>query len=102
MIALGAITCSGYAQVGVLALGLFAAIVVVPQLVLPALVRPRPVAEPPHAEAVALYAQAIGEVMGMDRAERLVLKDAAHDARAPACSAPRRAERLQRRPPACR
>jgi HD domain-containing protein len=78
MIALGVITCFAYAQVGILALGLFAAVVVVPQLVLPALVRPRPVAELPHTEAVALYAQAIGDVMGMGRAERLVLKDAAH------------------------
>ena len=78
MIVLGVITCFGYAQVGVLALGLFAAVVVVPQLLLPALVRPRPVAELAHSDAVALYAQAIGEVMGMDRAERLVLKDGAH------------------------
>jgi hypothetical protein len=91
MVLLGVVTCIGYAQIGVLALGLFAAVVVVPQLMLPALVRPRPVSELVHSDAVSLYAQAIGDVMGMDRAERLVLKDAASFMRTPQL-APRRGD----------
>jgi hypothetical protein len=75
--ALGAATLFGYERVGLLALGLFALVVVAPQAVLPALLRPRPVAGLGHTEAVRLYADAIGRALELRRSERLVLRDAA-------------------------
>jgi hypothetical protein len=66
-----------YDALGVLALGLFSLVVMVPQMLLPRLLKPRPVHELGHSEAVALYAQAIGRALGFPRSDRLVLKDAA-------------------------
>ncbi len=77
MVAVGTVTALAYAHVGTLALGLFAAVVMVPQLLLPALLRPRSVAELDHTEAVSIYAQAIGRALRLSSAERLVLRDAA-------------------------
>jgi HD domain len=77
MTALGTLTAFGYAEIGLLALVLFALVVQLPQLALPPLFRPRPVYELGHSEAVAIYAQAIGRELRLTRAERLVLKDAA-------------------------
>jgi hypothetical protein len=77
MIAAGTLVAFLYTQIGVLALGLFAMIVVVPQTVLPALLKPQPVAALTHPQAVALYADAIADVMRLHRKSRRVLKDAA-------------------------
>jgi HD domain len=77
MIGIGILTLFLYAQIGVLALALFALIVLVPQLMLPGLLRRKPVSELYHTQAVSLYAQAIGQQLGLPRNDRLVLKDAA-------------------------
>jgi hypothetical protein len=77
MSALGAATLFGYERLGLLALGLFALVVMTPQVVLPALLRRRAVAELEHTDAVRLYADAIGRALELDRSERLVLRDAA-------------------------
>jgi hypothetical protein len=77
MVLLGTATAYLYARIGIPALGLFAATAVTPQILLPLLLRPRPVSELEHSQAVALYAQAIGQVMKLSRDERLVLRDAA-------------------------
>jgi hypothetical protein len=76
MIAIGTVTVFLYAQIGVLALAMFALVVLVPQLMLPRLLRRRPMAELYHTRAVSLYAQAIGNQLGVPRSGRLVLKDA--------------------------
>jgi uncharacterized protein (DUF2062 family) len=77
MILIGIVTLSLYAHIGVLALALFALIVLLPQLMLPSLLRKRPVSELYHTRAVSLYAQTIGQQLGISRNDRLVLKDAA-------------------------
>jgi hypothetical protein len=77
MIVAGTLVAFLYTQIGVLALVLFAFVVVVPQTVLPVLLKPRPVAELTHPEAVALYADAIADAMKLPRKSRRVLKDAA-------------------------
>jgi hypothetical protein len=77
MVVAGTVAAFLYGTVGVLALGLFALVVMVPQVLLPRLLRPRPVHDLAHVEAVALYAQSIGRALGLKREERLVLKDAA-------------------------
>jgi len=77
MVVAGTLTAIIYSAVGVLALGLFALVVIVPQMLIPVLLRPRPVHELEQADAVALYAQAIGRSLGLKREDRLVLKDAA-------------------------
>jgi hypothetical protein len=77
MVAVGIATAFLYEHIGVLALGLFTAAVVIPQSVLPALLRPRPVRELPYQQAVARYAGAIADLLGQDRPTRLVLEDAA-------------------------
>jgi hypothetical protein len=77
MIAIGTATVFAYIELGILALALFAALVLIPQIVLPALLRPRPVSALSYGEAVALYGEAIGEAMKLRRRDRLVLKDAA-------------------------
>src|SRR5206468_1931650 len=76
MIATGVVTAFLYTRVGVLALALFAALVVIPQVLLPILLRPRPVSALPYPQAVALYAGAIARTLKLDRTTRLVMKDA--------------------------
>jgi hypothetical protein len=78
MTALGAATALLYTQVGILALALFAVVVVVPQALLPILLRPQPVAALDHAAAVSLYALAIARMLRCDRDTRLILRDAVH------------------------
>jgi hypothetical protein len=78
MVLTGTVAAVLYATIGVLALSLFALIVMVPQMLLPVLLRPRPVHDLDQAEAVALYAQAIGRQLRLPRDDRLVLRDAAH------------------------
>ena len=77
MIAVGVATAFLYEHIGVFALVLFSAAVVIPQSVLPVLLRPRPVRELSYQRAVAVYAGAIADLLGQDRATRLVLEDAA-------------------------
>jgi HD-GYP domain-containing protein (c-di-GMP phosphodiesterase class II) len=77
MIALGTLTAVCYAELGLIALALFALTAQLPQLLLPVLLRPKRVSELDHSEAVALYAQAIGRELRLSRRERLVLKDSA-------------------------
>lgn len=72
-----------YTQIGILALGIFAAITLVPQLLLPILLRPRPVEELSHADAVALYSKAIASVMKLDSTTKEILNDAAHHIEGP-------------------
>jgi hypothetical protein len=76
MIATGVVTAFLYTRVGVLALALFAALVVIPQVLLPIVLRPRPVSALPYPQAVALYAGAIARTLKLDRATKLVMKDA--------------------------
>jgi hypothetical protein len=78
MVVAGTLAAFLYSSTGVLALGLFALVVMVPQLLLPLLLQPRPVHDLEHVDAVALYAQAIARQLGLKREDRLVLKDAAH------------------------
>ena len=78
MILLGVGTAFLYAKIGVLALALFGALVVIPQAALPVLLRPRPVSELDHREAVGLYVRAICQVLAIDKDTRLVLEDASH------------------------
>jgi hypothetical protein len=66
-----------YQEVGLLAFGLFALAVQVPQLLLPAVMRPRPVAELDHTSAVRIYALAMADVLNLGYRKCQVLKDAA-------------------------
>jgi hypothetical protein len=75
MIGAGVVTAFLYSHIGVLALAVFAVIVVIPQNVLPVLLRPRPVREVPYQRAVACYAKSIARVLGLDRATLAVLED---------------------------
>lgn len=75
MIGAGVLTAFLYSHIGVLALALFAVIVVIPQNVLPVLLRPRPVRELRYQTAVALYAKSIARVLGLGRAAQRVLED---------------------------
>jgi hypothetical protein len=77
MTAMATATVFLYDAVGILALGLFALAVQVPQLVIPALMRPRPVSELDHTGAVGLYALAIADVLDLGYRKCQVLKDAA-------------------------
>jgi HD domain-containing protein len=77
MIAIGVLTAALYDFVGVLALALFAVLVVIPQVTLPVLLRPRPVCALDYRKAVPLYAAAIARELNLRRRERLVLQDAA-------------------------
>lgn len=77
MAAMATATVFLYGEVGILALGLFALAVQVPQLVIPALMRPRPVSELDQTEAVSLYALAIADVLDLGYRKCQVLKDAA-------------------------
>jgi hypothetical protein len=77
MIAAGVATAFLYTRIGVLALGLFALIVVIPQYLVPVLLRPRLVREIPYVQAVAMYARAIGRTVGLDRTDVAILADAA-------------------------
>jgi hypothetical protein len=77
MIAAGVLTAFLYTRIGVFALGLFAVIVVIPQYLLPILLRPSPVRELPYPKAVALYANSIAHVLGLDRKVMLILEDSA-------------------------
>lgn len=76
MISVGVATAFLYTRIGVLALGLFAVIVVIPQYLVPVLLRPRPLREIPYVRAVAMYARAIGHVLGLGRADLAMLEDA--------------------------
>ena len=76
MVALGAVTVFGYQRSGLLALGVFAVIVTVPQLLLPLLARPRPVGDLEHTAAVRLYGDAIGRALGLSRKELAIVRDA--------------------------
>jgi hypothetical protein len=72
-----------YIQLGILALGVFAAITLVPQLLLPVLLRPRPVDELSHADAVALYSRAIASVLKLDDTMKEILADASQHIEGP-------------------
>jgi hypothetical protein len=76
MISVGVATAFLYTRIGVLALGLFALTVVIPQYLLPVLLRPRPVREVPYAQAVAMYGRAIARVLRLDRTNVAMLEDA--------------------------
>jgi hypothetical protein len=76
MIAVGVATAFLYTRIGVLALALFSLTVVIPQYLVPVLLRPRPVREIPYVQAVAMYARAIGRVVGLDRPDVSMLEDA--------------------------
>jgi len=76
MIAVGVATAFLYTRIGVLALGLFALIVVIPQYLVPVLLRPRPIREVPYAKAVATYARAVARVLSLDRSNVAILEDA--------------------------
>ena len=77
MMGAGVFTAFLYSHIGVLALALFATIVMIPQYLLPLLLRPRPVREIPYPKAVALYAKSIAHTLGLDRSASVVLEDAA-------------------------
>jgi hypothetical protein len=77
MIAVGIAAAFLYTRIGVLALALFAVVVVIPQYVLPVLLRPQPIRDVPYPQAVALYALAIAHVLDLDRDTRPMLEDAA-------------------------
>jgi hypothetical protein len=76
MVGVGVLTAFLYTHIGVLALGLFAVIVVIPQYALPVLLRPRPVREMSYSQAVALYSKSIARVLHLDRKLWQVLEDA--------------------------
>jgi hypothetical protein len=76
MIATGAVTAFLHTQAGILALALFAALIVIPQVLLPILLRPRPVSALPYPQAVALFALAIAQTLKLDRTAKLVIQDA--------------------------
>jgi hypothetical protein len=77
MVLTGVATVFVYAHVGILALGLFAVAVLVPQTLLAALLKPHPVSDLERPAARAVYAQEIGRMMGVRGRKRLVLRDAA-------------------------
>src|SRR5205085_3033296 len=54
-----------------------------PEAILPLVLRTHPVSELDHTDAVSLYAQAMADTLGLDRSDRLVVKDAAAFMRAP-------------------
>jgi hypothetical protein len=72
MLAVGTVTAALISPLGVFALALLAAVVLLPQLALAALVRERSVARLARAEATRLYADAIADVLGLDRRERRI------------------------------
>jgi hypothetical protein len=78
MIATGIATAFLYVHVGILALVLFAAIVVIPQAALPILLKPKPVSDLPYPQAVALYARVLAQALHLDQSDRLVLEDASN------------------------
>ena len=77
MTGLGTLTVFLYHEIGLLALGVFALAVQVPQVLLPALMRPRPVSELDHTATVRLYSLAIADVLNLGYRKCQVLKDAA-------------------------
>jgi hypothetical protein len=83
MLLVGAVTIFLQVELGMLALGLFACAVLIPEAVLPIVFKPHPVSDLDHADAVSLYAQAMSEVLGLGRSFRLVVKDAATYMREP-------------------
>ena len=78
MIATGIATAFLYIHIGVLALGLFAAIVVIPQIAVPILLEPKPVSHLSYPQAVALYARVLAHAVHVDDDDKLVLQDAAN------------------------
>jgi hypothetical protein len=78
MIATGVATAFLYLHIGILALALFAAIVVIPQIALPLLLEPKPISRLPYPRAVALYAKVLAQALHVGEDDKLVLKDAAH------------------------
>ena len=78
MIATGIATAFLYLHIGVLALGLFAAIVVIPQIAVPILLEPKPVSHLSYPQAVALYARVLAHALHVDDDDKLVLRDAAN------------------------
>lgn len=83
MLVVGAVTIFLQGEIGMLALGLFACAVLIPEAVLPLVFKPQPVADLEHGEAVSLYAQAMADSLGLGRSTRLVVKDAAAFMRTP-------------------
>jgi hypothetical protein len=77
MLVVGVATAFLYAHIGILALALFALVVLVPQTLLPVLLRPQPVRELAPLRAASLYALAIADVLELSPDRRLVLADAA-------------------------
>jgi hypothetical protein len=77
MIGVGILTAWLYTSIGILALGLFVVVVIVPQALLPVLLRPRSVSELDAEQTVSLYLLAIARELALDRTEQLVLLDAA-------------------------
>jgi hypothetical protein len=70
MVALGALTVVGYAELGILSLALFALIAVLPQSALTYAARSRPVAALDPLTAARRYASAMAEHLGLDRNAR--------------------------------
>jgi hypothetical protein len=77
MSALAAVTAVLVGVAGVLALALFAVIAVVPSLVLGAAARARSMSEVDVQGATSIYAEALGDVLRLDRRDRRILKRAA-------------------------
>jgi HD domain len=73
MSALGATVAVLTASFGMLALGLFALITVVPQTAFTIVTRPRPVSRLEPLEATKVYAAALGDLYGMSKREQRVL-----------------------------
>jgi hypothetical protein len=75
---LGAVTGVLFGALGVPAFALFAVVILTPSLVLPALAHRHSVAQLGQAAAAALYANALGDVLGLSRHRRRVLAGAVH------------------------
>jgi hypothetical protein len=79
LLVLGTATIFTYHEIGILALALFAVIVIVPQVLLPILLRPRPVTDLTHSEAVVTYATVLADELGADDRVKQVVRYAGEE-----------------------
>ena len=77
LLIVGALTAFLYVQLGVVGLAPLLGLLVLPRLLTPRLVRARPLSELQRAEATAVYAGAIADVLHLDRRRKRVIADAA-------------------------
>jgi hypothetical protein len=89
MIAIGTATALLYMHIGIPALLLFSASVVMPRMAGNPSPEPQPVLALEHSEALPLFADTIASVMNLPSAERLVVRDAASFIRTGSAEAPR-------------